>query len=454
MLPTLAIIGRPNVGKSTLFNRLIGRRRALVADEPGLTRDRHYATASFDDRELLLVDTGGFEDQGTSGIESAVRLQTQIAIDEADLVLLVTDARAGLTSTDQELIARLRRAAKPTLHVANKVDGPQLEAAAAELYRFGVTDVHAVSAEHGRGLDELVTAIVARLPPPPARPVGEAVDAGEAGEAGAQRVIRLALVGRPNAGKSALLNRLAGSERAIVCDEPGTTRDPVDVELETSAGRFVVVDTAGIRRKRRVAPAMEQIAVLRAQRCIHEADVACLLIDASEELSAQDVKIANLVLEAGRGLVLVFSKSDLVGNPQQERRRLARLVSDQLRFAESAPQLLLSAQTGAGVARLLPAVRAVDAACAQRVGTGELNRLLAELVEQHHPPAHQGRPIKLFYATQATVRPPTFIVTASLPQAVPESYRRYLVNRLRERYGFAGAPLRIFVRGRRRDSGA
>lgn len=444
LLPLVAIVGRPNVGKSTLFNRMIRRRSALVADEAGLTRDRHYALTEWESRTFQVVDTGGFELDAADDLSQLVRQQTEIAIAEADLVLLVVDTRAGMTANDLELLEILRRRGRRFMLVANKVDGPKQEPLTAELYASGVEHVLAVSAEHGRGFDELVDAILEALPSAVSG-ARAPTDVALAPDPGA---IRVALVGRPNAGKSALLNRLSGQERAIVSDIPGTTRDPIDVAIRAAAGAFVLVDTAGIRRKHRSAPVMEQLAVLRAQRAIYEADVACLLIDATQPIAAQDAKIASLAVESGRGLVLVFTKSDLFRDLTRERRRLAALVEEKLRFAAFAPQLFLSAREGKHVSRLLPTIARVHRQCGRRVATAELNRFLEEITASHPPPSHHGRPVRLYYITQADTRPPTFIVSTNYPAAIPESYKRYLANRIREAFEFGGTPLRVFLRGK------
>lgn len=453
MLPLVAIVGRPNVGKSTLFNRLIGRKSALVADEPGLTRDRHYGQATWEDRSFLLIDTGGFETQASElrsdlPMEALVRAQTEMAIAEAELVVLLWDVRDGPTNDDGELVEMLRRTHKPIIYVANKVDGPKQDALVNAFYELGVDNVLGISAEHGLGVDDLIDAILAQLPPAPAKVDVEGGEGdGESAEEAAP--LRLALVGRPNAGKSALLNRLVGAERSIVSEVPGTTRDPVDAEIVVNDQRYILVDTAGIRRKRRGGPVMEQISVLRALRAVAEADVACLLIDGTEEVSSQDAKIANMALEAGRGLLLVFTKSDLLGPKTPARQRVKQMLDDHLHFVDFAPHLLLSSKSGQGVDRLLPAVRRIHQEAARRIPTSELNRFLESLLDAHAPPAYRGRPVRLYYVTQATTRPPTFIISVSSVQGVVASYRRYISNRLREVYGFAGVPLRVFYRPHR-----
>jgi GTP-binding protein len=440
MIPLCAIVGRPNVGKSTLFNRLIRARRAIVQDDPGVTRDRHYGMTRVDEREIELVDTGGFvPDAGEGGIEALIREQAQIAIDEADVVLMVMDGRQGPMPADTELVNLLRRTGKPVIHVANKVDGPKQDPLTAEFFELGVEEVIGVSAEHARGMEDLLDAMLAALPPTAADPAPSA-DGGEA--------ITVALVGRPNAGKSSLFNALCGQDRVIVSDEPGTTRDPVDVRLTTeSDGEFVLVDTAGIRRKRAKSTTMERFAIVRALRSISSARVACLVIDAEVGPTEQDAKVANLAEEAGRGLVLVPTKCDLLKR-RAERDRLKQQLIDRLGFADYAPAVRVSSVTRQGLKQLLPTVRRVHESCGERVPTAELNRFLEDAVAAHSPPSHHGRQVRLYYITQPKVYPPTFIVSTNAPQGIRKSYRRFLANRLRERYRFEGAPLRLFFRGK------
>lgn len=438
MIPLVAIVGRPNVGKSTLFNRLVRRRQAIVQDDPGVTRDRHYGVTAIEDRQVQLVDTGGFVRDAATPIEVLIREQAQIAVDEADVIVLVMDVRQGLTPEDRELDRLLRRTGKPLLHVANKVDGAKQEQLVGEFYELGARQVLGVSAEHALGLDELHDALLDAIPPPEAGP--EADGEGAAG-------IRVALVGRPNAGKSSLFNALVGQNRAIVSDEPGTTRDPVDLELDTAEGRFVLVDTAGIRRKRTKSTTMERYAIVRGMRAITSADVACLVMDSAVGPTEQDARLANMAEEAGRGLVLVLTKIDLV--PRGGRGDLTAQVDERLSFVDYAPRVLVSSLNGQGLKRLLPAVRRAHEGGGLRVPTAELNRFLEQALAAHAPPSYRGKGVRFYYITQPRAHPPTFIASTSAPRGVPESYRRYLLNRLRERYGFEGSPLRLFLRAHR-----
>jgi len=437
MVPLVAIVGRPNVGKSRLFNRLMRARRAIVQDDPGVTRDRHYGITLLDDREVQIVDTGGFVPEADSSIDRSVREQVRIAIDEADLVLLVMDARHGLSPQDRDLALLLRRTGKPVIHVANKVDGPKQQPLVGEFYELGVDAVLPTSAEHGLGIDDLVDRMVALLP------------AADAGALKADPGIRLALIGRPNAGKSSLFNALVGDNRVIVSDEPGTTRDPVDLRIETAAGPFVLVDTAGIRRKRTKSTAMERYAIIRAERSISGADVVCLVIDAAAGPTDQDARLAAMIDEAGRGLVIGLTKFDLVPG-REATRALTESVEQQLAFVSHAPALRISAVTGKGLSRLWSTARRVHRNCGERIATAELNRFLAQAVSAHAPPAHHGKSVRLYFITQPQVHPPTFVISTSAPAGIPTSYRRFLVNRIRKSYRFEGAPLRLLIRGHRK----
>jgi GTPase len=438
MLPLVAIVGRPNVGKSTLFNRLIGKRQALVADEPGMTRDRHYGTAIYEERPFHLVDTGGFDPEAV-GMDALIRHQTELAIDEADVVLFLMDARAGLTGADETMLQLLRKGNRPLVCATNKMDGPKQQALIGEFYSLGVKEIFGISAEHALGMEGLIDAILDALP----KSDDEKPDEDER--------IKLALIGRPNAGKSALLNHLIGSERSIVSDIPGTTRDPVDVELDVECGKFQVIDTAGIRRKKRSGASLEKLAVLRALRAVGEADVACLVIDSHAGISAQDSRIANLTLEAGCGLVLVYNKSDLFDTQADARKQITQLADDHLSFVTFAPGVTISAISGKGVHRVLPTAARVHRSCSQRISTSEVNRWLGPIEEVQPPPAHNGRQVRLYYATQVKTRPPSFLFSTNDPDGIPSSYRRFLHNRLREAFKFEGAPLRLFFRKRGKD---
>ena len=434
VLPVVAIVGRPNVGKSTLFNRLVGGRRALVADQAGLTRDRHYDLVRRADRPFFLVDTGGLVPGTEDSLESEIARQAQVAMEEAVLTLFVVDARDGLTAGDYHIAQSLRRSGRQVILVANKVDGPRQRAELGEFYQLGLPTICPISAEHGIGSDELLETIDAALPRDRAT-----LPERESG-------VRLALVGRPNAGKSMLLNRLAGSDRAIVSDEPGTTRDPIDIRVDCKHGVLTVVDTAGIRRRRRADTPLEQLAVLRAHRSIVAADVACLVIDASTGPTQQDARIANAALDAGRALVLTLSKCDLLTGTS--RQQLLQQMDDRLHFVDYADRIFLSALTGKGVGRLLPAIWRAHGSWTRRVETAPLNRFLEQVQAAHAPPASRGRSTRLYFVSQPTSRPPTFVFSTNTSGGIQVAYGRYLARKLRERFDFGGTPLRLVFRKR------
>jgi GTP-binding protein len=494
--PLVALVGRPNVGKSTLFNRLVGGHHAIVEDEPGVTRDRRYGDSDYDGVAFRVVDTGGLDFVNKSSIGQSVVRQSLRAVEEAVVLLLVVDAQQGLLPDDRAIADTLRRTGKPVLQVANKVDGPRHENELAELYGLGAAQLFGVSAAHGRGLPELLDALVARLraagavpeaavaehgePPlprhlprreraaaraaePAAEPAAEFDDTDEAaatdedGEPAAEvlrepirqpDVIRIALVGRPNAGKSSLINALCGEERMIVDSTPGTTRDPVDTLIEYRGQRYLLIDTAGIRRRARVYEPMEKVAVAMAEKAVNRADVAILVIDAQAGIGEQDAKIAGLVADAGKALIIAFNKRDLI--TAQDEKRLGENRDRQLQFVPWALQLSCSAHSSKNVLRLLSEARRCYASFAGRVGTAALNRFFAGIIQKHPPPLHNGKPIRLYYITQAQSRPPTFVVSVNQPEGMHFSYERYLQNQLRETFGLVGTPVRLYARARNR----
>jgi GTP-binding protein len=436
--PLLAIVGRPNVGKSTLFNRLVGANVAIVEDQPGVTRDRRYGEAEYGGVRFRVVDTGGLDLPGArrESLKLGVLRQAERAIEEADVILFLIDGREGLLPEDREVAERLRRSGKPVLYAANKIDSAKQEAAAAELFALGAETAFGISASHGRGIADLLDEIVARLP---------AAEAAEPAEAEAP--IRIAIVGRPNAGKSSLVNALCGAERMLVDEAPGTTRDPVDTLVEIEGHRYLLIDTAGLRRRVRVHEAADKIAMAMAEKVVGRADVAVLVIDAQAGIAEQDARIAGIVEEAGRALVLCYNKRDLID--AEGEKRLHRERDRILQFVPWALSVSCSARTGYGTKRLLDQVRRAHAAYTKRVSTGALNRFFAGIVERHPPPLYQGHPIRLYYITQAQARPPTFVVSVNYPQGMHFSYRRYLQNQLRETFGFEGTPIRLVARAHR-----
>ena len=436
-IPVLAVVGRPNVGKSTLVNRLLGRREAVVEDVPGVTRDRVAYDVSWRGRRFSAVDTGGWEPDA-SGLAARVAEQAELAAAAADAVLLVVDARVGTTDADEAVARVLRRAGKPVVLAANKVDDERGEADATSLWSLGLGQPYAVSAVHGRGSGDLLDAILAALPAAPP----EEEDTGQ----GPRRV---ALIGRPNVGKSSLLNRLAGEERALVDPVAGTTRDPVDSLVDLGGELWRFVDTAGIRRRVREASGSEYYSSLRTSAALDAAEVALVLLDASEPLAEQDQRVISLVVEAGRGLVLAFNKWDLLD--EDRRLRLGKEIDRDLARVGWADRINVSATTGRGVERLAPALRTALASWEQRIPTGQLNTWLAAELAATPPPVRGGKQPKVLFVTQAATSPPRFVLFAS--GFLEASYRRFLERRLREEFGFGGSPIEVSVRVREKRHG-
>ncbi len=434
-LPVLAVVGRPNVGKSTLVNRVLGRREAVVEDVPGVTRDRVSYPAEWAGRDFMVVDTGGWE-VDVAGLEARVAEQAEVAVSLADAVLLVVDAGVGATATDERVVQMLRRSGKPVVLAANKVDDARAEADAAALWSLGLGEPYPVSAVHGRGSGDLLDAVVAVLP--------TASQVEGAGAGGGPR--RVALLGRPNVGKSSMLNALVGSERVVVDATAGTTRDPVDelVELGGRAWRFV--DTAGIRRRIHQAKGADFYASLRTQAALDKAEVAVVLLDASESLTEQDTRIITTVVESGRALVIAYNKWDLTD--EERRHYLEREIERDLVQVQWAPRANVSARTGRHLERLVPALDLALESWSSRVPTGRLNSFLGQVAAAHPHPVRGGKQPRILFGTQAATRPPRFVLFAS--GFVEAGYRRFVERRLREEFGFAGTPIEIGVRVRER----
>lgn len=432
-LPVLAVVGRPNVGKSTLVNRILGRREAVVMDTPGVTRDRVSYPAEWAGREFTLVDTGGWE-VDVAGIEARVAEQAEVAIALADAVLFVVDATVGPTSTDERVVRLLRQSGKPVVLCANKVDGPRTESDATELWSLGLGEPYPVSALHGRGTGDLLDAAMDALPTKSAH--GVAIPEG-----GPRRV---ALVGRPNVGKSSLLNKVLGKERVVVHDEAGTTRDPVDELVELRGTTWWFVDTAGIRRRVHQTQGADFYASLRTQAAIEKAEVAVVLLDASVKLTEQDTRVISQVVEAGRALVLAYNKWDLMD--EDRRPFLEREIEQDLVQVQWAPRVNISAKTGWHAEKLVPALERSLASWDTRVPTGRLNAFLGELVAAHPHPLRGGKQPRILFATQASTRPPRFVIFAT--GFLEPGYRRFIERRLRETFGFEGSPISISVRVR------
>jgi GTP-binding protein len=431
-LPRVVIAGRPNVGKSSLFNRLLRRRKAVVDPTPGVTRDTNEAVAFFDDRAVLLVDTGGFEgDESGAALDRAVRDCSLTAVDAAALVVYVLDGKAGLSPADEAAAAELRRRRARVLFVVNKLDSAARLAGGSEFYRLGADELVPVSAAHGHGMGELVDRILALTP--------------AAGITAADEAIRVAIIGRPNAGKSSLLNRLLGYPRAIVDATAGTTRDALDTLLEVGGTRYLLVDTAGIRRRSRVQDPLERSAVGSAIEALGRADVAVLVIDAVEGLTSQDQRLAALTWNEGRGLILVVNKWDL----RDERpKSYLENITHQMPSLGGFPLLTISALTGAGVDAILPAVKRVAAAHTVELQTARLNEVVTAAVQAQAPPAVKGRHPRIYYATQVGRRPPAVVIFTSTPTSIHPSYHRYLANQIASAFGLSGTPLRVSFRAR------
>lgn len=431
----VAIIGRANVGKSTLFNRLTRSSKALVADIPGVTRDRHYGSLTFDDRTFLLVDTGGLVG-GEDEMSSLVRRQAEEAVAEADVILLVMDGREGPQTGDAQVVDFLRRTGKTLLLVVNKIDHPRLEANLADFYRFGLEHIYPVSATQGLGLGSLLEAIVEHLPP-----LRELLAPAPG--------IRVAVLGRPNVGKSSFINRFLGEERLLVSDIPGTTRDAIDAPLSLDGVDYVLVDTAGLRRPSHVGrEGLERQMVLKTIKALSRAEVAVLLLDAQEGLTGQDLRIAGLIEDQAKACLVLLNKWDLVSKEEQQK-TLVR-VRDSLEFMAYVPLLPVSVLNGYNLRKVFPLINDLYDQSGRRATTHVLNELIREFTSRVPPPMHHHRPVKFLYLTQAEVHPPTFIAFVNQPQAVPDSYRRFLVKQLRERLGIPHAPVRLFLKGRQR----
>ena len=443
MKPLIAIIGRPNVGKSTLFNRLSERKKAIAIDQPGATRDRNYAEASWNGRAFTVVDTGGFEPVSTEKILMQMREQTRLAMEQADIIVFLMDGKDGLTPSDEEIVRLLRSYRKPVYYAVNKIDGPRHDENVYEFYRLGVEPIYTISAEHGRGVDELMNAVTADIPV--AEPEDEKAPAGE-GEP-----IRIAVVGRPNVGKSSLVNRILGYERTIVNPLPGTTRDAIDTPFEREGRRYVLIDTAGIRRKSRISQNLEKYSVIEALRTLDRCDIALVLIDGEEGVTEQDARIAGLALEKGVACILVVNKWDLVEKDNSTVGVYVNRLREELKFVQFAPIAFVSALTGQRLGRIFELVDAVWAQYTRRIATADLNAQLERYIAENPVPLYRNRPNKIVYATQPRVKPPTFVFFVREPRAIHFSYERYLTNRIREGLGFESVPIRLIFRKRRRD---
>jgi GTP-binding protein len=432
-LPVLAVVGRPNVGKSTLVNRIIGRREAVVEDRPGVTRDRVTYEANWNGRRFKIVDTGGWE-QDVLGIDASVAAQAEFAIEAADAVVFVVDSTVGATDTDEAVVRLLRRSGKPVVLAANKVDGPAAEADATALWNLGLGEPHPISSLHGRGTGDLLDAILEALPEAPAMTFGDTI--------GGPR--RIALIGRPNVGKSSLLNQVAKEDRVVVHEVAGTTRDPVDELIELGGTTWKFIDTAGIRRRVHLSEGADYYASLRTAAALEKAEVAVILVDASEMLAEQDTRIISMAVEAGRAVVIAYNKWDLMD--EERRYYLEREIERDLVQVQWAPRVNVSARTGRHMEKLVPAIEAALAGWETRVPTGRLNGFLGELVAAHPHPVRGGKQPRILFGTQAGTKPPRFVLFSS--GFLEAGYRRFIERRLREEFGFPGTPIQVSVRVR------
>jgi GTP-binding protein len=431
--PLVALVGRPNVGKSTLFNRITGKPLAIVADEPGTTRDRLYSRAEWSGRPFTLVDTGGLDPSPTSDLVDRVRQQAEMAIAEADVVVFLVDARDGLTSTDSDIAEILRRKAKSVILAASKADSERRRMDSVEFYQLGLGDPITISALHG-DIADLLDAVVAHFPKTMEPEIAAAV--------------KIAIVGRPNVGKSSLLNKLVGRERAIVSEIPGTTRDALDTILSSEHGEILLIDTAGIRRRGRIETGIEQWSVLRAMRAIDRADVAVLVLDASEGIALQDEHIAGYILESGKGVIVAINKWDIVKKGERNIEEYSKTVRAALNFMDYVPLIFISAKTGQRVDRLVDLALQIKTERMKRIPTKTLNELMQKLALIHNPPSGGGKTLKILYATQAEIEPPTFVFFTNDAKLVHFSYQRFLENQIRQAFGFAGAPIKMVFRTR------
>ncbi|NLT58605.1 MAG: ribosome biogenesis GTPase Der [Clostridiales bacterium] len=434
--PIVAIVGRPNVGKSTLFNKLIGRRLSIVEDTPGVTRDRIYGECSWSGRSFTLIDTGGIEMVTDDDMLRDMRLQAEVAIETADLVLLLTDVSTGVTAADQAVAERLLKAQKEVVLAVNKVDqtGPT-PPDVYEFYNLGLGDPHPVSSVHGLGTGDLLDEIVRRLP----------VQEGEQED---ESVIRVAVIGKPNAGKSSLVNRILGEQRVIVSEVAGTTRDAIDSPFENEHGRYVFIDTAGLRRRRSVEENIERYSVIRANLAIERADVCLILIDATEGVTEQDTKVAGLAHEQGRACILVINKWDLVEKDHRTMDEMTKDVRERFAFMSYAPILFISAMTGQRVPRLFELINEVYRQSCTRISTGRLNEVLADATLKVQPPTDRGKRLKVLYMTQVGIQPPTFVIFCNKAELFHFSYQRYLENQIRSVFGLEGTSIRFIIRER------
>lgn len=431
----IAIVGRPNVGKSTLFNRLARRKKAIIIDQPGATRDRNYAEGEWNDQPFIVVDTGGFEPASAEKILIQMREQTTLAIEESDIIIFLMDGKAGLMPADMGIAQLLRRLTKPVFYVVNKIDGPKSEDAVPDFFRLGVEEVHSISAQHGVGVGDLMDQVADCLSPVP-----------EAETEGEEERIRVAIIGKPNVGKSSLVNNILGYDRIIVNPLPGTTVDAIDTPFVLNGRNYLLVDTAGIRRKSRISMQLEKYSVMQAIRTVERSDVVLLVIDAVEGMTEQEAKIAGLAYESGRAVVVVVNKWDLVEKDNLTIGKYVRDIKDKIKFMDFSPIIFVSALTGQRVVKIFDQVNLVYDEYTRRIITAELNRRMTGIIARHTPPRYQDREQSISYVTQVAVKPPTFVFFVREPKGIHFSYERFLINQIRETFSFDHVPIRIFFR--------
>ncbi len=438
MNPIVAIVGRPNVGKSTLFNRLTKRRDAIVDNTPGVTRDRHYGEAIWDEHSFTLVDTGGILADNKDGFAQQIQTQVEETIHDADIIILLLDGKTGLSPFDLELARMLRIVEKPILVAVNKIDGPELETHLSDFYSLGFDDLYPVSAEHRYGISDFLDTLIATF---------------DSQKEGAQDnpsndMIRLAVIGRPNVGKSSLVNKILGEERVMVSQTPGTTRDAIDTTCEVDGRRYLIIDTAGIRRKGKVQARLEKFSIIKALRSLERCHLALVVLDADEGITDQDISIAGYAHERGCGCILLLNKWDIVEKDTYTADRYIEDLRSASKFLSFAPAMTISAKTGLRVSKIFNLINEVHQQYTMRIGTGPLNRIFKRAVARNEPSMHRGQRIKFFYATQLSTGPPTFLVFVNYPNAVHFSYRRYLVNQIRSNTGLNHTPIRLYFRKR------
>jgi len=433
--PVVAIVGRPNVGKSTMFNRIVKKRIAIVDDTPGVTRDRNYSDVTLGDKTFSLIDTGGFEPVKEDGLMSQIREQAQLAIEEADVIIFLTDGAEGLTQSDKEMADFLRKSSKNIILAVNKIDDKKHEERILEFHELGFKDIVPVSAEHNIGIGNLLDTISNYLPQ------------FEAEEMPAD-IIRVAVIGRPNVGKSSLINKLLGRKRLLVSEIPGTTRDSIDTALEVDGKKYLFIDTAGIRKKHRVSQKLEKYSVIMALKSIERCDIAVILLDANDGITEQDAKIASYANEAGKGCIIAINKWDSINKDNTTTGLYVNFIRERFKFLSYAPIIFISAKTGQKIKNILPAIENVFSEYSKKLPTPKLNKIFQDIVKDRPPPSFKGKFMKFYYITQVTAKPPSFKIIVNHPEGVGVSYERYIHHKLRENFNFEGTPLRLFFRER------